>query len=99
MKTRFDFRPPFKNFSRISKGAPVKVNDGLGVQSMGQAAEKHPVTVLIVDDSDDLRELMVFQIQRLGYKTVEAANGLEAIEVAQKTLPSLILMDINMPLL
>ncbi len=61
---------------------------------MGQSA-----TVLIADDSDDLRELMVFQLENLGYQTAEAANGLEAIEVARKTTPSLILMDINMPLL
>ncbi len=66
---------------------------------MEQAGEKHPVTVLIADDCDDLRELMVLQIQKLGYRTAEAANGLEAIEVAQKTSPSLILMDISMPLL
>jgi len=66
---------------------------------MERVGEKRPVTILIVDDSDDLRELMVFQIQNLGYQTAEATNGLEAIEVAQKTSPSLILMDINMPLL
>jgi CheY-like chemotaxis protein len=65
---------------------------------MGQGGTRSK-TVLIVDDSDDLRELMVFQLKRLGYETAEAANGMEAIEVAKKTAPSLILMDINMPLL
>lgn len=66
---------------------------------MEQVGERHDVTVLIVDDSDDLRELMVIQIRNLGYQTAEAANGLEAVEVALKKTPSLILMDINMPLL
>ena len=65
---------------------------------MGQG-EKPSAIVLIVDDSDDLRELMVFQLKNLGYQTAEAANGIEAIEVAKKMAPSLILMDINMPLL
>jgi len=98
-KAGFDFRVLLKDFSRIPQGTPVKVDDVPGVQFMEQAGEKHPVTVLIADDCDDLRELMVLQIQKLGYRTAEAANGLEAIEVAQKTSPSLILMDISMPLL
>jgi CheY-like chemotaxis protein len=38
-------------------------------------------------------------LQGLGYNTVEASNGLEAIEQAYKISPALILMDINMPLL
>jgi CheY-like chemotaxis protein len=88
-----------KDSSSIAQVMPAKVNAILGVQVMAQAGEKRSVTVLIVDDSDDLRDLMVFQIQSLGYETVEATNGLEAIEVARQTSPSLILMDINMPLL
>jgi two-component system, cell cycle response regulator DivK len=66
---------------------------------MEQAGKKQALTVMVVDDSDDLRELMVFQLQRLGYQTIEAANGQEAIDLARKAHPSLILMDINMPVL
>jgi len=99
----FTAQGPIQEFlkysSSIAQVMPAKVKAFLGVQVMAQPGEKRSVTVLIVDDSDDLRELMVFQIQSLGYETVEATNGLEAIEVARQTSPSLILMDINMPLL
>jgi CheY-like chemotaxis protein len=66
---------------------------------MEPAGSKKSSTILVVDDSEDLRELIVIHLQRRGYKTVEAANGLEAIQQAYETSPALILMDINMPLL
>ena len=66
---------------------------------MQEAAGKKLGTILVVDDSDDLRELIVTHLQRRGYKTLEATNGLEAIEQAHESSPELILMDINMPLL
>jgi two-component system, cell cycle response regulator DivK len=70
-----------------------------GCRNMGQAGPKRSPTIMVVDDSDDLRELIGVHLRILGYQIVEAANGLEAIEVARRTCPSLILMDINMPLL
>ncbi len=66
---------------------------------MAQAGTKRSPTVMIVDDSDDLRELIGVHLRMLGYQMVEATNGFEAIEVARRTCPSLILMDINMPFL
>jgi CheY-like chemotaxis protein len=66
---------------------------------MQKVSRKKSPIILVVDDSDDLRELLVTHLQKRGYQTVEAANGLEAIEQAHRTSPDLILMDINMPLL
>jgi CheY-like chemotaxis protein len=56
-------------------------------------------TVLVVDDSDDIRELTRLQLSMLGCRVVEAANGREAVELAGKECPALILMDMTMPVL
>lgn len=60
-------------------------------------AEKQ--TVMVVDDSDDVRELMILQLRLSGYDVVEARNGLESVELARRSRPALILMDINMPVM
>ncbi len=54
-------------------------------------------TVMVVDDSDDIRELISTQLRRMGYRVVEAANGEEAVELVPRTHPGLILMDLTMP--
>jgi CheY-like chemotaxis protein len=56
-------------------------------------------TVLVVDDSEDIRELMRVQLTILGYRVLEASNGQEAVEAVREECPALILMDINMPVL
>jgi two-component system, cell cycle response regulator DivK len=56
-------------------------------------------TVLVVDDTHDVRELLRTQISMLGYRVVEATNGLEAVEVVSREAPALILMDLMMPIL
>jgi CheY-like chemotaxis protein len=56
-------------------------------------------TVLVVDDSEDIRELMRVQLTILGYRVVEASNGQEAVEAVREECPALILMDISMPIL
>ena len=55
--------------------------------------------IMVVDDCEDIRELVALQLTLLGYRLVEATNGFEAIELARKECPALILMDINMPIL
>lgn len=56
-------------------------------------------TVLVVDDTEDIRELMRLQLAALGCQAVEATNGREAVEVAVREHPALILMDLTMPVL
>jgi len=64
---------------------------------MGEATGRG--TVLVVDDTEDIRELMRLQLTTLGYRVVEAANGREAVEAAARERPALILMDLTMPVL
>ena len=56
-------------------------------------------TVLVVDDSDDVRMLVCMKLRAAGYHVVEASDGREAVEVAKATRPALILMDIRMPVM
>ena len=54
-------------------------------------------TVLVVDDMSDNLILISLSLQDLGYRVVTATNGHEAIEVAERARPDLILMDLRMP--
>jgi len=53
--------------------------------------------VLIVDDDENICELLRLYLQKDGFETAVAYDGEQALEVAQKYLPDLILLDIMMP--
>lgn len=53
--------------------------------------------ILIADDEPDILEIIQFNLQSEGYDVVTAKNGDEAIDVAKKTLPDLIILDVMMP--
>jgi CheY-like chemotaxis protein len=54
-------------------------------------------TVMIVDDTDDIRDVLRLQLAMFGYRVMEAASGQEAIQMILREVPQLILMDVNMP--
>ncbi len=54
--------------------------------------------VMLVDDSDVLRKITVFNLKKHGYEVVEATNGEEAIQkLSEGVKPDLMLLDIMMP--
>ncbi len=53
--------------------------------------------ILIVEDERDLQSLLRLFFERQGYTVYDARDGQEAVEVARRKLPDLILMDIQMP--
>ena len=53
--------------------------------------------VLVVEDTIDTRLVLTLSLQHEGYSVVSAANGEEAVEIAKRARPDLILMDLNMP--
>lgn len=53
--------------------------------------------ILIVDDQFAIRMLLMEIFQKEGYQTFEAANGLEALELAQRERPDLVLLDMKIP--
>ena len=54
-------------------------------------------TVLVVEDSADTRAIIRLELERWGYRVVEATNGREAIEATEEVCPDLILMALNLP--
>jgi len=55
--------------------------------------------ILLVDDSDLVAGVLEDTLDREGYSVVRARNGMEGVELAYRHLPSLIIMDVEMPLL
>ncbi|HUI08333.1 MAG TPA: response regulator [Verrucomicrobiae bacterium] len=53
--------------------------------------------VLIVDDEQDVLDLLVYNLQKAGYKTVTARDGAVALQRAQDEVPSLIILDLMLP--
>ncbi len=56
-------------------------------------------TVLIVEDDTDNRLLLKIWLEMCNYCVIEAADGNEALNLAEESCPDLILMDVRMPLL
>ncbi|HEV7889249.1 MAG TPA: response regulator [Pyrinomonadaceae bacterium] len=65
---------------------------------MAFRVEAYP-TILVVDDSEDTRLVLRRALETRYYRVLEAANGEEAVEIARRESPDLILMDLNMPLM
>lgn len=53
--------------------------------------------ILVVDDEPDLVELLSFNLRTAGYDVIAAADGLGALELAQRQQPDLILLDLMLP--
>ncbi len=54
-------------------------------------------TILIVDDEKPIVDILVYNLQKEGYNTLEANDGMEAVDVALAKKPDLILLDIMLP--
>jgi len=56
--------------------------------------------ILVVDDNRDNRDILTFRLQLMGgFEILVASNGKEALEVAARARPDLILMDLRMPVM
>ncbi len=58
-----------------------------------------PLTVLVIEDFEDTRYLMRVEMEKRGYRVLEAVNGEEGVESALRERPDIILMDIGLPVL
>ena len=55
--------------------------------------------ILVVEDNEDNREIFVFRLQQLDFEVIVASNGKEALEIASRSKPDLIFMDLRMPVM
>lgn len=53
--------------------------------------------ILIAEDERDIRNLIAFTLQFAGHQVVASADGAEALEIARRDIPDLIVLDIRMP--
>ena len=58
---------------------------------------KDKKTILIVDDEKPIVDILVYNLQKEGYNTIEANDGVTAVDIALSQRPDLILLDIMLP--
>lgn len=59
----------------------------------------NPIHILVVDDEEDIRMLLQYNLQKEGYQVDTVADGMACMEFIQKQKPTLILLDVMMPVL
>jgi len=55
------------------------------------------IKILVVDDEPDILEFISYNLEKEGYQVCTARNGREAIDIARRDKPTLIILDIMMP--
>jgi two-component system alkaline phosphatase synthesis response regulator PhoP len=60
-------------------------------------SEINTASILLVDDEPDILEFLKYNLKKENYRVYTAANGKDAIQMAKKNIPDLILLDIMMP--
>ena len=74
-----------------------KANDSPDASPVDGSAPTVNPLVLVIEDHDDTRFLLKYLLGVRGFRVVEAADGEEAICIAESNCPDLILMDISLP--
>ena len=74
---------------------------GLREDSEAEMDETQPadLTILVVEDYEDTSLAMRLALEDRGYRIIEAADGAQAVEVAERERPEIILMDLQLPVL
>jgi len=53
--------------------------------------------ILIVDDSETIRQRVASALEQAGFATITARDGIEGLVAAQKEAPAMVILDVNMP--
>jgi CheY-like chemotaxis protein len=94
------YRPrPFSERYSSDLEVEVEVEVDKIVPTRGRAGQAKP-SVLVVDDAAQIRSVLIALLADHGFDIAgEAANGAEAVELANRLRPDLVLMDVRMPLM
>jgi CheY-like chemotaxis protein len=63
----------------------------------GRVASRGTTTVLVAEDDADIRLMLLTLLRMKGYRTAEARDGQETLDVACELRPDVILMDLQLP--
>jgi len=77
--------------------AVTELKSSFSTERMKQHEEYIPSTVLVVDDENAMRRGLTYILRAEGYKTEEAKDGQEALNIVSTKNPDLILLDLMMP--
>ena len=91
MSRASDPSPRGPDASRSAGPAP---STGAAVAPSGRRGKRR---VLVVDDEKDLVDLITYNLVRNGYEVLSAYNGAEALELAQREPPDLVILDLMLP--
>jgi CheY-like chemotaxis protein len=83
-------------FKMIDSQRQINLSPSAG-QSFGRPKSVRKPLVLIVENHDDTRSMLKTILEVWDYETAEAANGVEAVNVAAAVRPDLVLMDVTLP--
>ncbi len=64
---------------------------------MEEIVDRDRKTILVVDDEPNIVDLLVFNLEKEGYNTIVANDGITAVDMALKEKPDLILLDVMIP--
>ncbi|MBB3308654.1 DNA-binding response OmpR family regulator [Rhizobium sp. BK196] len=57
------------------------------------------ISILCIDDETELRQILVEELEDAGFKTLQASNGQEGLEMIVSHWPDLVICDISMPVM
>ena len=63
------------------------------------SVKKSNIKILLVDDEPDIIEILTYNLSKEGYQVFSAFNGKQALDVANKIIPNLIILDVMMPVM
>jgi two-component system, cell cycle response regulator DivK len=69
------------------------------IMSSDGSSELDAMLILIAEDLDDARHVLKLLLELDGHQVREATNGRQAVEVALRDTPDVVLMDLNMPIM
>lgn len=93
MYTRCDFNVCAPHYL-LWAGKPKLISRGAGIEENTGLMAKQ---ILIVDDDALLRRSLAFNLEQAGYQVSAAANAEDALAIAQRNPPDLVLLDIGLP--
>lgn len=67
------------------------------MEGLEDLVEQEKKTILVVDDEENIMDLLVYNLEKEGYNTLKAYDGITAVEMALKERPDLILLDVMIP--